>query len=36
MMKRRMKLAGHVACLGKKWSVYRVSVGEPEGKAPVG
>jgi hypothetical protein len=33
---RRMRWAGHVACMGQGRSVYRVSVGRPEGKRPLG
>jgi hypothetical protein len=33
---RRMKWAGHVACMGEGRCVYRVLVGRPEGKRPVG
>jgi hypothetical protein len=33
---RRMKWAGHVARLGEERSVYRVLVGKPEGKRPLG
>ena len=29
---RRMRWAGHVACLGETRDVYRVLVGKPEGK----
>jgi hypothetical protein len=29
---RRMRWAGHVACMGTKRNAYRVSVGRPEGK----
>jgi hypothetical protein len=29
---RRMRLAGHVVCIGEKRGVYRVLVGKPEGK----
>jgi hypothetical protein len=28
---RRMKLAGHIACMGEERSMYRVLVGRPEG-----
>jgi len=31
-----MRWAGHVACLGEGRSVYRVLVGKPEGKRPLG
>jgi hypothetical protein len=33
---RRMRWAGHVACMGEGRGVYRVSVGRPEGKRPLG
>ena len=33
---RRMKWAGHVVCVGEKRGVYRVLVGKPEGKRPLG
>jgi hypothetical protein len=33
---RRMKLAGHVAHMGDRRGVYRVFVGKPEGKRPLG
>jgi hypothetical protein len=33
---RRMKWAGHVARMGKGRSVYRVLVGRPERKRPLG
>jgi len=33
---RRMRWAGHVARVGKRRDVYRVSVGRPEGKRPLG
>jgi hypothetical protein len=33
---RRMWRAGHVARLGEKRSVYRLLVGKPEGKRPLG
>jgi hypothetical protein len=32
---RRMKWAGHVACMGEGRNVYRVLVGKPEGKRPL-
>jgi len=31
-----MRLAGHVACMGKERGVYRVLVGKPEGRRPLG
>jgi len=33
---RRMRWAGHVASMGKEREVYRVLVGKPEGKRPLG
>ena len=33
---RRMRLAGHVALMGDEMGVYRVLVGKPEGKRPLG
>jgi hypothetical protein len=33
---RRMKWAGHVARMGKKRNVYRLLVGKPERKRPLG
>jgi hypothetical protein len=33
---RRMRLVGRVACMGAKRGVYRVSVGKPEEKRPLG
>jgi hypothetical protein len=33
---RRMSLAGHVACLGKRMNAYRSLVGKQEGKQPLG
>jgi hypothetical protein len=35
-MSRRMRWAGHVARMGEKSNVYRLLVGEPEGKRPLG
>jgi hypothetical protein len=31
-----MRLAGHVALMGERRGVYRVLVGKPEGKRPLG
>jgi hypothetical protein len=31
-----VRWAGNVACLGKRSGVYRVLVGRPEGKRPLG
>jgi len=33
---RRMRLDGHVALMGEERGVYRVLVGKPEGKRPLG
>ena len=33
---RRMRWAGHVACMGGKRGIHRVLVGKPEGKRPLG
>jgi hypothetical protein len=33
---RRMRWVGHVACMGEERKVYRVLVGKPEGKSPLG
>jgi len=33
---RRMRWAGHVACMGEEREVYRVLVGTPEGRRPLG
>jgi hypothetical protein len=33
---RRMRLAGHVARMGEGRKVYKVLVGNPEGKSPLG
>jgi len=33
---RKMRWAGHVAFMGESRSVYRVLVGKPEGKRPLG
>ena len=33
---RRMRWAGHVACMGEDIGVHRVLVGKPEGKMPLG
>ena len=33
---RRMRWAGHVACMGEKRGVYRVLVRKPEEKRPLG
>jgi hypothetical protein len=31
----RMRLAGHVVCMGEKRSAYRVLIGKPEVKRPL-
>jgi hypothetical protein len=36
MKSRRMRWAGHVSQLGEKRKVYRLLVGKPEGKRPLG
>jgi len=36
LVKSRMRWAGHVACMGQGRGVYRVLVGKPEGKRPMG
>jgi hypothetical protein len=33
---RRMKRAGHVARMGERTGAYRISVGRPEGRRPLG
>jgi hypothetical protein len=33
---RRMRWAGHVARMGEKRNVYRLLVGKPEGRRPLG
>jgi hypothetical protein len=33
---RRMRWAGHVARMGEKGLAYRILVGKPEGKRPLG
>jgi hypothetical protein len=33
---RRMRWAGHVACIGDKRNAYKILVGKPEGKRPLG
>ncbi|KAJ4438227.1 hypothetical protein ANN_14166 [Periplaneta americana] len=34
--KKRLRWAGHVACMGESRNAYRVLVGRPEGKRPLG
>jgi hypothetical protein len=36
MKLRRMRWAGHVARMGEKRNLYRLLVGKPEGKRPLG
>jgi hypothetical protein len=36
IMKSRMRWAGHVARMGEKGNTYRLFVGKPEGKKPLG
>jgi len=36
MKSRRMRWAGHVVCMGEKRGIYRILVGTPEGKIPLG
>jgi hypothetical protein len=36
IIKSRMRWAGHVAWIGEKRKVYRLLVGKPEGKRPLG
>jgi len=31
-----MRWAGHVACMGDRTHVFRILVGNPEGKRPLG
>jgi hypothetical protein len=33
---RRMGWEGHVTLMGEDWNVYRVLMGKPEGKRPLG
>jgi hypothetical protein len=33
---RRIRLVGHVGCLGEERNAYRILVGKPEGKRPLG
>ena len=33
---RRMRWTGHVACMGEERGVYRVLLGKPEGRRPLG
>ena len=36
IISRRMRWAGHVARMGERRGVYRILVGKPEGKRPLG
>jgi hypothetical protein len=36
VIKSRMRWAGYVARLGKRRGIYRIMVGKPEGKRPLG
>jgi hypothetical protein len=36
MIKSRLRWAGHVATMGKERNTYRILVGKPEGKRPLG
>jgi hypothetical protein len=36
MKARRMRWAGHVALMGEKRNAYRLLVGKPEGRRPLG
>jgi hypothetical protein len=36
MKSRRMRWAGHMGRMGEKRNVYRLLVGKPEGKRPLG
>jgi hypothetical protein len=36
VIKSRMTWAGHVACMGEKRGAYRILVGRPEGRRPLG
>jgi hypothetical protein len=36
IMSRKMRWEGHVARMGEKRDVYRILVGKPEGKRPLG
>jgi hypothetical protein len=33
---RRMRCAGHIACMGEIRNAYKILVGRPEGKRPLG
>jgi hypothetical protein len=36
IISRRMRWAGHVACIGERRGVYRVLVGQLKGRRPLG
>jgi hypothetical protein len=36
MKARRMRLSGHVARMGERRNAYRLLVGKPEGRRPLG
>jgi hypothetical protein len=36
MKSRKMRWAGHIACMGKMRNAYKILVGEPERKVPLG
>jgi hypothetical protein len=36
MQSRRMRFAGHVARMEEKRNMYRILVGKPDGKRPLG
>jgi hypothetical protein len=36
VIKSRMRWAGHVACVGERRDVYRILVGKPEQRTPLG
>jgi hypothetical protein len=36
MKSRRLRWAGHIACMGKRRGAYKVLVGKPEGRRPLG
>jgi hypothetical protein len=33
---RKLRWAGHIACMGEKTGAYRILVGRPEGRRPLG
>jgi hypothetical protein len=36
IVSRRMRWTGHVACMGENKGAYRILVGRPEGRRPLG